>query len=521
MAFEGRGRILVLEVSSRNILGMECIQGTSPLKVTNFFVTRRPSGEPREVARFLRETLEEEGITAKKTWVIFTGTSCEHRLMVLPKISREERESLVLRKLEEETQVPMSELAASHSVVGSTVDRGIEKHEVLVVSTPLFEVKRLIYTLMEAGLEPALVTSLPVVAAKLHPADEKDDYMAFLYLTRDKSHVVITLQGYPRFSREIQVDLDALKVREDFQRFQSVGEVEVEVEEADPVADRVVTELTRSFLYFKQISRGGSVKKVYLWGEYAEDSLISNIQSRLAVDAVRGDAIFSGKFDLVERAADKAASFDPLRYVHALALAKEASIKDEINLLPPEFIERKRKVIDRALYATFVVMFLAINVLLLGGIYTARKHYQGIINEVNSQLPVLYEQREYSERVRRLKDMAAESERILADLKQRFVHWEEFLGLLAASTPSAVTFDEMMIRDVGGAFEVALNGYVVGVSPKSVQDHVNRFLRSIEGIPYVARVNYKPHRILPSERYVRKYEELFRVELTLVREVVR
>ncbi|RMG60450.1 MAG: hypothetical protein D6713_02930 [Deltaproteobacteria bacterium] len=517
MPFEARGKMLALEISGRMIKGIEYVPGTSPLKVTNFFSTDRPSGEPKEVARFLREFLQSEGIVAKKARVVFTGAACEHRVMVLPKASREEREALVLRKLEEETRVPLSEIAASHAVLGVTSERGVEKQEVLVVSTPLFEVKRLVFTLIEAGITPVQVVSFPVAVSFLHPPEEKDDFLAFVSLTREKSHVVISYDGAPRFSREIFIDIVREPSAGGLEDYGVVGEVEEG--EVNIVDDRVATELTRSFLYFKQISRGASVKKVCILGEYAPSSLMERVNSRLVVETVRADSLMKGGYDLIERAGEKAASFDALPFLHLIALSRREVTRDSVNLLPPEYLERRQKVLDTAVATLVVAVFLAVNVVLLGGIFTARSHYRGVIEEVESQLPHLYQQREYASRLKNLREMARESEKILGDLKQSFVHWEEFLGLLAASVPREVTFDEMRVEDAKGYFTVTVKGFAIGRSPEAAQSAVNRFVEKVKSIPFVAEASYRPEKIYPSERYRRRYEEVFTLNLSLVREV--
>ncbi len=518
--FEGKKKMMVLEVSQRRIQIIEYIPGTMPLKVTRFASVDRPEGEPSEVAKFLRRFLDEQGVTAKKAKVVFTATSVEHRVITLPRVSREERQLLVMRKLEEELRIPISELSISSRVVGKKVERGSDKDEVMAVSTPIFEIKRLMFTLIEAEIEPLIVTTLPVACAMLHQEGGKDDYIAHVLISREKSFVTISENGFPRFSREIHVGVPELDLQG------SVGEIQIsgspgEVEEVNPVGKRLVTELTRSFLYYKQLSRGGTVKRMYLMGEGLDDSLISYVQGKMAIEIYMSDSFLEGKIDFIGGPHEGSADFALNQVSHLLLIALNQDDKDEINLLPPEYLGRKRKLFDMAAIAVVSTIFVLVNALLIVGILSAKAHYRNILSELEGQYLHLDQNREYAMKIYNLKEKARISEEILKNVEHPFKSWETYFGLMSMGTPASVTYNEMSISKGGGSYEVTLLGTVGAMHPEKVQSVFNDFYASFEGNPFIEKLRYEPLSIYPVEVYRHKYEEQFVLNLQLIKEAAR
>lgn len=515
MRLDEKKRLLAIEVSNREFVILEYVRGSSPLKITNITRKRRPQGEPAEVASFLKNLLEEEGFVARKAKVVISGPSIEHRTLTLPPVSEEERELLVKRKLEEEVNLPVSELAISSRVVGSAPSRGVEKDEVLVVSTPAFEIKRVMFTLIEAGVEPLGITSLPVACASLQPPKEKDDYLAFVFVTKDKSFITVSDNLFPRFSREMRIPHQGDEIPEEFENFQSVGEVPSDTMKA--VDERVVTELTRSFLYFKQLSRGGSVKKVFLLGDYTSTSMIQLISERLALETDTMSSLLDDRFDLSWVPGDKSEDFDKNRFSYLISLAFETD-EDAINLLPPEYRGRRRKFIDRAIIMASSVAFLLVNAFLIIGIISAKNHYRSLLTEMEVQLPALRQNSEFATKIFDLKEQAHLSEMILRELENPFSRWVEYFGSLSQVTPSTLEYDVMNISRDSRGYRVRLEGSVAGMNPQAVQDRFNGFYRALKKNPLLEESRYTPLEILPLENYRLPYEEKFILNFILQKE---
>ncbi len=517
MRFEGKKKMMVMEVSQKRIEILEYIHGTSPLKITHYVNAERPGGEPSEVARFLRNLLEEKGISAKKAKVIFTAPTIEHKIITLPHTSKEERKLLVNRKLEEELRIPLSELAVSSKAVGKKEERGTDKEEVLVVSTPQFEVKRLLFTLIEAEIEPVEVTSLPVACSLLHPLPEKDDYIAHVSLSREKSFVTISENRFPRFSREINVEFPDEPVKNNVVNFHML-EVEEKGDTVTGPAQRIVTELTRSFLYFKQLSRGGTVRRVYFLGERAERNLGEHIEGKLAVECAWPESDLSGKIDFIGVDEEETKVFSLNHAAHLVILALEEDNKDRINLLPSEYMGRKKKMVDRVLLAGLASAFFLINAFLIIGMLSAKSHYQTVISEIKGQYAHLDQNRNYALKIYSLKEKARISEEILQDVRHPFTSWEDYFGIMSQGTPGGVTYRDMTFVKGVDSYQVSLKGTVAAMYPEQVQTVFNKFYAACAKNPFIKELKYSPVSIYPVENYRHKYEEQFLVNMNLIRE---
>jgi len=137
-----KGKMLALEISPKVVRAMEYVPGTSPLEVTLSAATDWPGGEPVRVGRFLREFLSSRGFTARRAVVSYFGPLIEHRIYVLPPTTGETRDALLRGKVAEEISTPVSELKVTGEIIGKQVERGVDRHEVLAVYIPEFEIRQ-------------------------------------------------------------------------------------------------------------------------------------------------------------------------------------------------------------------------------------------------------------------------------------------------------------------------------------------------------------------------------------------
>lgn len=507
-------RMLSVEISRRNLSILEFIPGTSPLKITNFARASKPAGDPAEVARFMRKMADDAGITGNKALVVINEPIIEHRTYVLPKVSKDERDVLVMRKLEGDVSTPLSELSVVSAVLGDTVDRGVDKDEVLVVSTPDFEVKRALYIVMEAGFEPLLMTSFPVACSHLHPSAERDSSISFVLLSEGKSFVTVSRDGKPKFSREFFLDFGSSDVPEDITGYQIIGEAE-EDRIQKVIDERIVTELSRSFLYFKQFSRGETLRKVYLMGEYGGEAIRQTVSDRFVMEVDTPETLLTGKIVLVDSAFARGDEFDVSLFAHLIGLATKAKETGEINLLPQEYLERKKKIVKRTVATGAAALYLLANVILIFGFSSAKSHYQSLLREFDDINPVIVKNREFTERIHALKRKAAESEAILRQLEHPFTRWVECFGLLSQAAPKTVTFDDLSIQKEVNGYQWKLSGRTEGRTPEEVQLEFNRFFSSVKNNPFLDGTRYIPVVVYPVEGHGHQYEEKFILELSM------
>ena len=328
--------MLAIEISPRVIRAVEYTPGERPVRIHRAAVTERPGGEPAAVGQFLRGFLERNGFTAKDAVVGYLGPVIEHRIFAIPPVTGKTREELLRGKIAQETATSVAELRVTGEVVGKVQEQGYERDEVMTLYIPEFEIRRLVFLLVEAGLTPVRVVSVPLALAGLHPADAADEMCGFLHVEPSRCVISVSGAGKLRFSREFALELPgrAAEVAEepDYKNI-DFGGGEAAAQPAplsgeEVYAERLVTELTRSLLYFRQISRGGSITRLY-WsgdppGEAAKRLISERLKFEIAAHAAAGASVFDGE-----------GAFDAATFGVPVGMPRRVGA-DRVNLPPAE-----------------------------------------------------------------------------------------------------------------------------------------------------------------------------------------
>lgn len=496
MAIAPKGRMLALEITPRVIRAAEYAPGTKPVAVTRAAAAERPGGEPVQVARFLRGFLSANGFTAKRAVAAYLGPLIEHRIYAIPPVTGEAREELLRGKIAEEVSTPVAELRVSGEPVGRTLEQGLDRQEVLTVYTPDFEIRRLVFLLVEAGLTPVRVTSVPLALAGLHPADQASALVGFLHVDPSRCVLGITAEGKLRFAREFTVDFSA--GREAQGEVPEYGTIDLGGGTSHPaapagedaVAERVVTELTRSLLYFRQLSRGGTISRIYRSGMPLPPAVESLIAARLKIELAPHPA------ESAVRMADGAAA-DAAEFGVTLGLAAAEEEPDRVNLLPAEYLLRKKRRADVAAVAAVAAVFLVANAALYLGLRGAERRYRealagleataGRARAMESGLAQVLENR-------RLLAEAESGERLLAS---PYTAWRALFASLGAAAPGDVSYVSLAVNRTAHGYAATLSARARGKDPEEVQGRVGAFLSAIRRHGVIADAAYSPVEVRP------------------------
>src|SRR3972149_4019232 len=202
-------RMLAIEISPRVIRAVEFTPGERPVRIPRAGGTERPGrralagprgGEPAAVGQFLRGFLERNGFTAKSAVVSYLGPVIEHRIFAIPPVTGKTREELLRGKIAQDTATSVAELRVTGEVVGKVVGQGYERDEVTTLYVPEFEIRRLVFLLVEAGLTPVRVVSVPLALAGLHPPEAVDELCGFLHVEPSRRVISVAAAGELRSS---------------------------------------------------------------------------------------------------------------------------------------------------------------------------------------------------------------------------------------------------------------------------------------------------------------------------------
>ena len=493
-----KGKMLALEISPKVIRAVEYVPGTSPLEVTLTAATDWPGGEPVRVGRFLREFLSSRGFTAKSAVVSYFGPLIEHRIYVLPPATGETRDALLRGKVAEEVSTPVSELRVTGEVIGKQVEKGVERQEVLAVFIPEFEIRRLVFLLIEAGITPVRVTSVPLALSVLHPRDQADNVIGFVHADPSRAVIGVSGGGKLRFAREFPADFQpAASPAPAVPEYKLVDLSGAEAPEAvtgqseeEIAAERVMTELTRTFLYYRQLTRGGSISSIHWSGIPPSETMKRLIAERLRVEIAPHPAAAAVRLR-------DGMSADPAGFGVPIGLAILGEIPDRANLLPAEYLGRRERWKSMVAVAVIAFLFLAANAGLYLGLHNAETRYRQVLASVEEGTNLNRSTQGEFLRWRNMHRVAREASVGEQALRTPFTRWEQFFARLGVPVPPTMTFSSLVLdRDTGG-FRVRLAGQIRGATLTDVQDGLNGFLAAVRKGDILSDVAYAPVDIRP------------------------
>ena len=493
-----KGKMLALEISPKVIRAMEYVPGTRPLEVTLAAATDWPGGEPARVGRFLREFLSNRGFTAKRAVISYFGPLIEHRIYILPPATGEDRDALLRGKVAEEISTPVSELRVTGEVIGKQVERGVERQEVLAVVIPEFEIRRLVFLLIEAGITPVRVTSVPLALSGMHPRDQADNVVGFLHADPSRAVIGVSGGGKLRFAREFPAEFrearsPAPAVPE--YRLMDPGkgggpETAAEQSGEEITAERVITELTRTVLYYRQLSRGGSISAIYWSGLPPSDAMKKLVAERLHLEIAPHPAVAAVRMR-------DGTPADPAGFGVPIGLALLCEEPDRVNLLPTEYLGRRERWKTLVAVAVIAAIFLAANAGLYLGLHNAEIRYRQVLASVAAGTNLNPSSQEEFLRWRNLRQVVREASAGEQALRTPFTRWKPFFARLGASVPGTMTFSNLGLDRDSGGFRAQLKGRVRGATLTEVQEKLNGFLMAVRKGGILSDVEYVPVDIRP------------------------
>ncbi|PWB64695.1 MAG: hypothetical protein C3F14_06365 [Deltaproteobacteria bacterium] len=491
--------MLAVEVSPRVIRVAEFVPNTVPVQVTLAATMERPGGEPAVVGQALRGFLGERGFTATRALVSYSGPVIEHRIYPLPPANRESREALLRGKVAQEISTPVAELRVSGEVVGKLTEGGVERQEVLTAFTPEFEIRRLTFLLIEAGISPARVASVPLALAALHPGDQKEVLAGFVHSEPGRGVIGISDGGKLRFAREFALetpvraaaaapDIPDYKTL-DLEGAETAAESSVPSDE-EALAERMVTELTRSLLYFRQLSRGGAISRLYWSGERPSSEATRLIRERLKLEILPHPAASASVFGPGPQG-------DPAEFGVPIGLAVAGQVPDQINLLPEGYLRREKRRGNLAAAVVLAAVFLAANIALYAGLNNAAVRYREVLAgtaEVSQRSAGMQEGFARWVSLRKASMEASSGERAL---RTPFTRWKALFASLGAPVPPEMAFTSVTVDREGAGYRGELRGKVRGKNAAEAQEKVNGFLAAVRRQGMAAEPRYVPVEVRP------------------------
>ncbi len=253
-----------LEVTCSKVKLVEIVSSVSGMKITNFAVFDYPSNlkNSTKTAEQIKDAIGRTALDTKEIYGVVSGPLVEHRIVLLPPMTEQEMHAVTRREASKvrhgesasgmSGETALQNVSFGFDVVGRIDKGGIKKTAVLIATAPYELVTEQMRLMAELGIRLRGLTIIPL--ALFHALGQAKEYyseedsIAFIHAGIKSACIIMVSNNSLLFSREFSLASGA------------------EVIEANH-AERLIAEVKRSFLYFKQRYRGKEVGKGILSGD--------------------------------------------------------------------------------------------------------------------------------------------------------------------------------------------------------------------------------------------------------------
>lgn len=379
-----RKKRLVLDIGTSCVRLCELSQTKSGYQLTKY-LQKEFNTDPafdEEERRMVRETALKEVLKTAKVKsgqkVIFgvPGQSVFTRTRQLPPVPEYKVSQIVKYEIQQQIPFSLDQIAMDYQVLDRTETGG---YDVMMAAIKVDVVDKQVDILQSAKLNINIVDVNPIAAYNwLRHTGElgTGDCVALVDMGHSTTDIVIERENKFRFTRPLNIGgkdvtkaiaegfgmsyADADKAKRE-RAFAPTGDAKKDGKVGEvltPILSRYVSELMRSFSYFRSLPGGGPVNRVVLCGGGAcLRGIVPYFQSQLGME-VRIAQPISGL--TVTPGAQMANEFPEQSCVAlGLALRNCEDVSIDINLVPPRIIEAARRR-EQAFYWVLIIVTVAL-----------------------------------------------------------------------------------------------------------------------------------------------------------------
>lgn len=489
MLFKSPTSTIGIDLRDDSIKIVEMDTGVKIPRILNFRSARLSAEDRDERAIQIKSFIEENGFHGRQTNIAFPSSSVLHKTIMLPRMSRREMKAVIKREAKKEASSMTGEIVHDSLLLGSVVEKGIEKNYILLVIASKDEVNDTISFWRDTGLEPQLLTTVSLAllgSLKITPGQWEKEITAFLYLGQQKAFIIISDCGNLEFSRDFILEKSPREPSDmDLPNHEYV--------------DRAIVEMNRSLLYYKHQFRGKTVQKIILSGEVDDGGSIKEALSEGLDQAIEVDDFLPAEnLDLTHLGTNQKAFVEQLPSLAiSLGLCMKDVKKTKINLMPAEVVERQKIFIQKSIFYASAAMILV--ALLLGYVY--------LFMSVKNNQRILIRQQVYWREIAPMVTTLTQVERdrkvyqsrlfILENFRGSDVMWQNVLKSLSLMVPDEMLFHLFQARKRGGDYRIDIKGEVVSESAASAQVIFNQFYDDLKHASFFKTINPPSIRLNP------------------------
>ena len=462
-------RTLGVEFSPESIKLVEVSFGRR-LKVHNFAIVDNRAIDPDRRFEQLNHALQVRGFEAKEAVVAVTGVQVEHRLLTLPPLSGRELRFVMQREAKKSAPAGVNETFWDFELLQAKEELGIKKRQILLVtsSTELVAQAQEFFGRTKLNLERVTTVGESLLNLTQHVGYwKKEAVKNLVHFSPNSVHVLFIQHGTLLLCRDIPVrygDLDQ-----------------------DQRYERIMTEIKRSTLYFRQNFPQGEIDEVFFSGE---SDMIGSLTSRAKEELGIESNVLRFE-DNLDQSAFKG-DWDEFRFhVPSLAAAFGAawhkSIDSGLNLIPGKAGAKEGPPVYQKLIR--IAAGVALAVALLAGL----RYFTGI-SQVGREVSAI--EQSIAELEPAIQEgISADAERAAASMRTSFVQrmasavqWNEALRSLSLVVPETAVFESIAIAG-GQSNTLVITGYLRGAQgATNVNADFANFFDNLRGLEHFQSV---------------------------------
>ncbi len=289
----GKKDIIGLDIGSRNIKTIQLKESKDVYTLERLGITSLDSElivdgsilDSTRVVEAIKELVLTTDIKAKNTTLSVSGhSSVIIKRITLPEVSEDELSETITFEAEQYIPFDIEDVMLDFQILGLAEEEGMM--DVLIVAVKRDKINEYISVVKEAGLAPAVVDIDSFALENMHELNyefNEEANVALVNVGASMINMNIIKGGMSVFTRDSSVGgnlyTEALQREfsisfEDAEMLKEEGEIEgISMETADPVmntaSDEIISEIARSFDYFKDTTNYEDIDEIILSGGVA------------------------------------------------------------------------------------------------------------------------------------------------------------------------------------------------------------------------------------------------------------
>lgn len=496
-------RSLGIEITSSQIKLVEMDSSTSPPRIFSFSSIPLLSSQIENISEQMRAALSHINPKTKKARMAISDPYFHH-ILSLPPMPEKELRVVAERELRGTMTIPLREMVFGYRVMGEEEEQ--KKKIVLAIGASSNSVSKQALFLKDIGLTPELITTVPVALFNsLRLTKDVDQYItAHIHLEESKGHILFVRKGRWAFYRE-------------FSRSPNTKE-------------EILSEVQRSFLYFRQQFRGEDIKKVFLSGSETE-GFEKELGETLGMDVER----LLPTLDL-SPLNGRVKEFSQMLHEFTIPIGLAGKrVRDTVNLLSTQVIQPSHRATLKSVAATLRACTPEWSVsarrrgrpiwdpqkVAFAGIvlsaFIIGLSYLWLSNAVSTSNRMLQEKREALKRFEPYIAAQKESQLYLKNLAffRDFNYnllWAETLRELSLLVPPEAALRSLTFKRESDKIKIAINGEVIAQKASLGQEIFSRFYSKMASSSFFVKVEIDPNSVKVSHHKGDEKEDLVKME---------